>query len=116
LSSFIPQAAEGQVVLSWTTASEIENAGFNIFRSEEKEGVFVKVNTSLIQGAGTTSDRTTYTWIDTTAKPNVEYYYQIEDVSFDGISEAIATQRLKGIFTPKHRFLTSWARLKNRTE
>ncbi len=117
LSYFAPQVSEdGSVVLSWTTASELENAGFNIFRSEEKEGVFVKVNRSLIQGAGTTSDRNAYTWIDTTAKPNVEYYYQIEDVSFDGLSEAIAMQRLKGIFTAKHRLLTSWARVKNGTE
>ena len=117
LSSFIPQIAEsGEVVLTWTTASEIENAGFNIFRSKGKQGAFVKVNASLIQGAGTTSDRNAYTWIDTTAKPNVEYYYRIEDMSFDGISEVVATQRLKGIFTAKNRALTRWAILKKATE
>ena len=113
LSSFVPQVAEsGQVVLNWTTASELENAGFNIFRSEAKEGTFVKVNASLIQGAGTTSDRNAYTWIDTTAKPNREYYYRIEDMSFDGISEALTTQRLKGVFTAKNRSLTPWGLLK----
>ena len=113
LTSFIPQVAEsGQVVLNWTTASEIENAGFNIFRSEEKEGTFVKVNASLIQGAGTTSERNAYTWIDTTAKPNIEYYYRIEDMSVDGISEVLTTQRLKGIFTAKNRSLIPWGLLK----
>ncbi|MCY3742290.1 MAG: cadherin domain-containing protein [Candidatus Poribacteria bacterium] len=117
LSSFIPQIAEsGEVVLNWTTASEIENAGFNIFRSEAEQGAFVKINASLIQGAGTTSDRNAYTWIDTTAKPNVEYYYRIEDMSFDGISEVLTTQRLKGIFTAKNRTLTRWAIVKKGTE
>ena len=113
LSSFIAQVAEGgQVVLSWTTASEIENAGFNIFRSEGKAGTFVKVNARLIQGAGTTSDRNEYTWIDTTAKPNVAYYYQIEDISFSGVKQTLATKRMKGIHTAKNRHLTSWGILK----
>ena len=117
LSSFIPQISEsGQVVLSWMTASEIENAGFNVLRSESVAGSFTKINASLIQGAGTTSDRNEYTWIDTTAKPNVEYYYRIEDMSFDGISEVVATQRLKGIFTAGNRSLTRWAILKKATE
>ena len=113
LSSFIAQVAEGgQVVLSWTTASEIENAGFNIFRSESKEGPFKKVNSSIIQGAGTTSERNAYQWIDTTARANIAYYYRIADVSFDGISKVLTTQRLKGIFTAKNRSLTRWAILK----
>ena len=113
LSSFIPQRAEsGQVVLRWTTASEIENAGFNVLRSESVTGSFTKVNVRLIQGAGTTGDPNEYTWIDTTAKPNVEYYYRIQDMSFDGISEVVATQRLKGVFTAKNRSLTRWAEIK----
>ena len=113
LSSFIPQRAEsGQVVLRWTTASEIENAGFNVLRSESEAGTFTKVNVRLIQGAGTTSDANEYTWTDTTAKPNVEYYYRIQDISFDGISEVVATQRLKGVFTAKNRSLTRWAEIK----
>ena len=117
LSSFIPEIAEsGQVVLSWTTASEFENAGFNILRSESVAGSFTKINARLIQGAGTTSERNAYTWIDTTAQPNVEYYYRIEDMSFDGISEVVATQRLKGLFTAKNRTLTRWATLKKAVE
>ena len=113
LSVFIPEIAEsGQVVLSWTTESEIENAGFNIFRGEGEQGPFVKVNATFIQGAGTTSERNMYQWTDTTAKTGVEYYYRIEDMSFDGISEVLATQRLKGVFTAKNRFLTNWGKVK----
>ncbi len=113
LTAFTPQIAEsGQVLLRWTTASEIENAGFNVFRSETKDGRFVKVNATLIQGAGTTSDRSEYTWIDTTAKPNVEYYYQIQDISFSGATQTLATKRMKGLHTAKNRHLTRWGVLK----
>ena len=42
------------------------------------------INATMIQGAGTTSEKQFYTYTDTTAQPNVVYYYQIEDVSLDG--------------------------------
>ena len=38
----------------------------------------------MVPGAGTTSEKQFYTYQDTTAQPNVVYYYQIEDVSLDG--------------------------------
>ncbi len=113
LSSFSPQLnKDGQIILSWITESEIDNAGFNILRSQSKQGPFVKVNPKLIQGAGTTGKRSSYTWTDTTAKPNVEYYYQIEDVSFAGKRQTLTTTRLKGLITVKNRFTTKWAQLK----
>ncbi|MDE0638630.1 MAG: cadherin domain-containing protein [Candidatus Poribacteria bacterium] len=113
LSSFNPRInQDGSVVINWRTESEVDNAGFNILRSNTKKGPFVKVNPKLIQGAGTTGERNAYRWIDTAAKPNIEYYYQIEDVSFSGIKQTLATQRLKGIHTAKNRALTSWGIIK----
>ena len=84
LSSFRPALENGEIVIRWTTESELDNAGFNILRSDSRDGEFKQVNTELIQGAGTTGERHVYKWIDTTAKPGVVYYYQIEDVSFAG--------------------------------
>ena len=113
LSSFNPQInQDGAVVISWITESEVDNAGFNILRSNAKKGPFVKVNPKLIQGAGTTGERNAYRWVDTTAKPNIEYYYQIEDVSLAGIKQTLVTRRLKGIHTAKNRALTSWGIIK----
>ncbi len=115
LSSFSPQLNKnGQIILSWITESELENAGFNILRSQSKQGPFVKVNTALVQGAGTTGERSSYTWKDTTAKPNVEYYYRIEDVSYAGKHQTLTTTRLKGLISVKNRFTTRWAQLKSR--
>ena len=112
LSHFRAESSDSGVIVNWTTESELDNAGFNIYRSSSTEGPFVKVNTNLIHGAGTTSQRKAYTWTDTTATPNVAYYYQIEDVSFSGVRQLLATQRLQGVISAKNRLITHWGQLK----
>jgi len=114
LSQFRPNRTEtGAVVINWTTESEVDNAGFNILRSETKTGEFKVINAQLIPGAGTTAERNTYTWRDTTAKPNLVYYYQIEDVSLDGERQTLATVRLRGLVSAKGKLTTQWGQLKH---
>ena len=70
------------------------------------------MNAKLIQGAGTTSERSTYTWTDTTAKLNTVYYYQIEDVSHAGVHQTLTTTRLRGLLSAKGKLITQWASFK----
>lgn len=113
LSHFRPERTEsGAIVIQWTTQSEVDNAGFNILRSQTKTGEFKVVNAQLIPGAGTKAESTTYTWTDATAKPNVVYYYQIEDVSFAGERQTLATVRLRGFISAKGKLATQWGVLK----
>ena len=112
LSHFQAEHTNAGVVLKWTTESEVDNAGFYILRSETKNGEFKVVNPTLIQGAGTTGERNTYLWTDATTKPNVAYYYRIEDVSYAGVREQSATVRMRGIVSASGKFTTSWAGLK----
>ena len=113
LSQFRPDRTEtGTVVINWTTESEQDNAGFNILRSQTRTGEFTVINAQLIPGAGTTAERNTYTWTDTTAKPNVVYYYQIEDVSLDGERQTLATVRLRGFVSATGKLTTQWGQLK----
>ena len=112
LSFFRPTLEDGQVVIRWTTESELDNAGFNIYRSESRNGEFKQVNKQLIQGKGTTAERSTYKWVDTSAKPGVEYYYQIEDVSFAGEREMLRTTKMKGLISAKDKLTTKWGELK----
>lgn len=102
-----------QIILNWVTESELNNAGFNILRSQSKQGPFVKVNPKLIQGAGTTGKRSSYMWTDTTAKPDVVYYYRIEDVSISGSRNQIVTVRTRGHVSASERFIIQWGNLKN---
>lgn len=113
LSHFRANRTETGVVLEWATQSELDNAGFNILRGETKEGAFVKVNPTLIPGAGTTAERNTYTWTDATAKPHGVYYYRIEDVSFAGDRQQLSTVRMRGHVSASGKFTTTWGSLKS---
>ena len=114
LSKFRPERLKdtGQVVIRWVTESELNNAGFNILRSETRDGEFTKINTKLIAGQGTTSERTAYEYADTSAKPNVVYYYQIQDVSLDGQVTTLRTTHLRGNVTAAGKLTTTWGELK----
>ena len=113
LSSFVLTRTEsGAVVITWTTESEVDNAGFNLRRSLTRDSGYTLLNPALIAGAGTTGERQTYTFIDTSAKPGVEHYYQIEEVSFGGKPETLMTRRLRGPVSPAHRALKTLGEVK----
>ena len=114
LSKFRPERMKdtGEIVIRWVTESETNNAGFNILRSDARDGEFTKLNTKLIAGQGTTSERTVYEFPDTSAKPNVVYYYQIQDVSLDGQVQTLRTTHLRGNVTAAGKLTTTWGELK----
>ena len=115
LSSFkVTRTDEGPVIVTWTTESEVDNAGFNLRRSQQRDSGFTLLNPVLIAGAGTTGERQTYTFTDTSAKPGVEYYYQIEEVSLGGRPEVLRTRRLPGLVSPANRALTTFGEVKQR--
>ena len=105
------------VVITWATESELNNAGFFIKRSQQKDGEFKVVNAAMIPGAGTTSEKQFYTYTDTTAQPNVVYYYQIEDVSLDGNRQTLTRGiRLKGHVGAAGKATVIWGELKTSHE
>jgi len=112
LSHFGAELTEAGVLLKWVTHSEVNNAGFYLYRSENRDGVFKVVTPTLIQGAGTTSQRNEYTWTDTTAKTNTVYFYQIEDISHAGVRKQLATVRMRGLVSASGKLTTRWADLK----
>jgi len=112
LSKFRPERLKdtGEIVVRWITESELNNAGFNILRSEKRDGEFTKVHFEA--GQGTTSERSVYEWKDTTAKPNVVYYYQIQDVSLDGDVTTLRVTHLRGNVTAAGKATTTWGEIK----
>ena len=115
LSHFRPERKKdtGAVVITWATQSELNNAGFFIKRSQQRTGEFKVINATMIAGAGTTSEKQFYTYTDTTAQPNVVYYYQIEDVSLDGNRQTLTRGiRLKGHVGAAGKATTLWGELK----
>ena len=115
LSHFRParDKVTGAVVITWSTQSELNNAGFFIKRSQQRDGEFKVINATMIAGAGTISEKQFYTYNDTTAQPNVVYYYQIEDVSLDGNRQTLTNGiRLKGHVSVAGKLTTLWGELK----
>ena len=102
------------MVITWSTQSELNNAGFFIKRCQQAKGQFQIINATMILGAGTTSEKQFYTYTDTTAQPNVVYYYQIEDVSLDGNRQTLTRgTRLKGHVGAAGKATVLWGELKS---
>ena len=116
LSMFYParDRLTGAVVIKWETQSELNNAGFFVKRSTARKGPFTVINPTMIAGAGTTSEKQSYTYTDTSAKPNVLYFYQIEDVSLDGKRATLTNaHRLRGHIGAAGKATTIWGELKS---
>lgn len=80
LTSFTAQAVKGKVELNWSTATETNNHGYEIQRSADKQN-FTTVG--FVRGAGTTTERQSYTFEDNyTGQSKV--YYRLKQVDFNG--------------------------------
>jgi hypothetical protein len=84
LSTFEAELAQNAVMLKWSTASEKNNQGFNLYRSEQENGSYEKLNGSLIPGNGTTTNTNEYEFRDDRIESNKYYYYRLEDVDING--------------------------------
>ena len=113
LSQFSAKFVRDEVVINWTTESELNNAGFNILRSTSRAKNFHRINAKLIEGAGTTGQRNTYQFIDKTAKSDVAYYYRLEDVDLSGTRVIRTSYRLRGVIAPIDKLMTTWGALKD---
>ena len=86
LLSFAAQVVDNGIVLTWATASETENLGFYVYRSESAEAGSEPQNRDLIPGTGNSSRLQKYSWLDENVTPGKAYYYKLVDVDFNGNS------------------------------
>lgn len=86
------ESAEEPLVnrLKWSTASEVDNFGFDIYRGTSEDGPFERITTRPIQGAGTVDEPRYYEFVDEAIDPGVDYYYYVESISVDGIRETFS--------------------------
>jgi len=86
LKYFQAFAGNQAVELAWETESEINNAGFNIYRSERINGRYCKVNDELIPATGGSTQGAFYSFVDQELMNRFVYYYKLEDIDFMGKS------------------------------
>jgi hypothetical protein len=83
-----PPAAEKPTnTLRWTTASELDNFGFDVYRALAKDGPFERITKKPIAGHGTIDTPSRYTWVDENIDPAVDYWYYVESITLQGYRE-----------------------------
>jgi len=83
LTSFSAIANDGNVVLSWSTATELNNLGFEVQRSSNGNEF---VTAGYVDGHGTVSETQNYTFTDNNLEIG-NYYYRLKQNDYDGTSE-----------------------------
>lgn len=83
-----PQQGEerpGQpVVIRWSTETEVNTAGFNVYRALSEEGPWDKLNERLIPGSPDPLRGGSYVYTDTQVIAGVTYWYELEEIELSG--------------------------------
>ena len=83
LTSFTALANNKEVTLSWSTATELNNQGFEIQRSLLGNEFFT---VGFVNGHGTTTEQHNYSYADRNLDDG-NYYYRLKQVDYDGSYE-----------------------------
>ena len=79
--------APPHIVVEWTTATEMNTAGFNLYRGSQPDGPFVKLNANLIPASTDPLSGGKYQYVDSNVISGETYYYKLEDVDLQGAKE-----------------------------
>lgn len=82
LSSFTGSTTAAGVNLRWTTQSELNNAGFAVFRNGEEIASYRFSPT--LRGKGTTTGATNYAFLDAGVEVGQRYTYRLRSFDLDG--------------------------------
>jgi hypothetical protein len=88
LSSFRAIGGDSKVTINWVTQSETNNQGFIVNRAESKNGTYNTIASyeylNSLLGAGNSSTRKSYSYIDNDVTNETTYWYKLVDVSSEG--------------------------------
>jgi len=98
LTSFSASAAKNGVNLKWETATEKNNKGFEIQRSSDKANY---ASIGFVEGKGTASEKSTYTYLDKNAAQG-SVYYRLKQVDYDGSYEYSKTVEVNNSIPDKY--------------
>jgi Concanavalin A-like lectin/glucanases superfamily/Secretion system C-terminal sorting domain len=101
-TDFIASSSQKSVTLTWSTASEINNAGFNILRADQLTAVSGSpvrnwhliasyLSDSNLRGLGTRSTGRDYSFTDSKVTSGSSYAYKIQSVATDGATKDLST-------------------------
>ena len=80
LAGFSAEALADQVIVKWSTGSEVETYCFKIYRALSTDGEFELIE-DYIPAVGSSAATTSYEYVDIDVESGVTYYYQLADVN-----------------------------------
>jgi hypothetical protein len=94
------------VEVTWETATELETAGFNLYRSQSPTGDFEWINEEegLIASEGEATSGATYHYIDEDVEAGKTYFYLLEEVEIDQTTN----QYEEDILSYQVPYVTGW--------
>jgi hypothetical protein len=72
------------IIVEWTTASEINTAGYNLYRSDRGDGDYIKITSTPVPASPDPLRGGKYRYEDANVEPGKTYYYKLEDIERDG--------------------------------
>jgi len=78
--------SKANVIVEWTTASELDTVGFYLLRAESPEGPFEQVNGQIIPSTSDSLTGNSYSYEDQGVQSGTMYYYMLEEVENTGQS------------------------------
>lgn len=72
------------IIIRWSTETEVDTAGFNLYRSLSAGGPWEKINDRLIPGAPDPLLGGSYVFTDTEVIAGQTYWYELEEVETTG--------------------------------
>lgn len=72
------------VKIEWSTASELNTIGFNLYRRDSADSSEIRINPELIPGSSDPLTGADYEYVDRNVQPGKTYLYELEDVEADG--------------------------------
>ncbi len=85
LNSFSAEAQGDHIAVNWETVSELDNIGFNLYRSESATGALNLLAFVPSQGPGS-SQGFAYSYDDLDVQVGQTYWYWLEDISVSGVA------------------------------
>ncbi len=102
LTSFNIVNKNNKAVLTWKTASELNNLGFEINRGTDANNL---KKVGFVEGAGTTNKKQIYTYEDKNLQ-NGTYYYQLKQIDLNGSEKVLAQTSIEINSVPGDYFLS----------
>lgn len=90
------------IIIEWSTSSELDTAGYNLYRLNGPDTESIKVNERLIPASEDPLVGGEFSYEDFNITPGDLYYYELEEIEFSGASTRYgpieATAERSGIF------------------